>query len=139
MMQARMQGAKGWYRPDRDLIDALPKLIRKTIEILTERYKESPEDLEMLGGMAIELGKTIERCKDKGVTHEQLDEILLNFGGENEAVSYLYAEFYTTLFRLSVQVFRKWALEMIPDKADGTVDKDKLAQQNQAVTPVVEP
>ena len=132
MLQARTRGAIGWYRPDRDLLAVLPKLAKRSIEMLTERYKDDQPTVEQLGLMAQKLGQVIEKSKSKDMTAEQLEEALLAVGDTEVERDFLYAEFSALFFRLAVQTFRLWSLELIPEKADGTVDTTTLAKQNEA-------
>lgn len=132
MMQARTRGATGWYRPDRDFLVVMPKLAKRAIEMLTERYKDDAASIEQLGLMAQSLGRTLEGSKKKDVTAEQLEEALLVLGDAAVERSFLYAEFSALFFRLAAQTFRLWSLEMIPENADGTVDQVQLAKQNEA-------
>lgn len=132
MLQARTRGQTGWYRPDRDFLVVLPKLAKRAIEIITERYKDDDASIEQLGLLAKTLGRTIEASKNKELTSEQLEEQLLAVGDAAVERSFLYAEFSALFFRLAVQTFRLWELEKIPENADGTVDTERLEKQNEA-------
>ena len=114
MMQVRMRGEKNWYRPDRDLVHFLPRLIKYT---LAKVFGETTN--ERAGSLAVELGKLFVSCSQREQTPEQLKTTLAE-------IRTAHVEEYTDfanqmLFELLLK-YNEFARDMLPeDDETGTI------------------
>lgn len=124
MLQARLKGAKDWYRPDRDYLTVHPRLISQAIATVTTKMKDDKE-MESLCEVATELAKIVNASTNRLISKEDMEARLNALDQRYPFITVLLAAEIT---HLTFELYRNWQMEMLPENPDGTVDMSKLVK-----------
>jgi hypothetical protein len=125
MLQARLQGTKEWYRPDRDFLQAQRTVLKQALESLAPTLQ--PAELEDLTAIATRLAEINNLCATKAITEAELDAELLSL-----SLSYpeLYQKLTSATLLAMYRIYRVWHSQMISENKDGTVDESKIQRDD---------
>lgn len=130
MLQARMRGEKQWYRPDRDLLNALKPLMIKTLEkfsreeLAKTRSSSIPEsEYDRYVAAAGEVAKLFNHIADRNITEKELSDEL---DALTVKYPYVMAAIVRQFFVQTLLSYNRWVLETVPETEDGKIDVSKF-------------